>query len=88
MEDGRLPSKLFAPFEIALQEFYLAGGAHVATIRAPSKVLQEFVRVIAKGGIARNYMGAPIAMAPAQSTVSIQGSTVTGQPLEFPGPTK
>jgi hypothetical protein len=88
MEDGKTPAKLFAPFEIALQEFYLAGGAHVATIRAPGKILQEFVRVIAQGGLARSYMGAPIALAPAQSTVSIQGKTVTGQPLEFPGPTQ
>jgi hypothetical protein len=88
MEDGKMPAKLFAPFEIALQEFYLAGGAHVATIRAPGKVLQEFVRVIAEGGIARSYMRAPIALAPTQSTVSIRGRTVTGQLLEFPGPTK
>jgi len=78
--------KLFAPFEIALQEFYVAGGAHVTAILSPTLEFQEFLRALPVGSMGPSYMDIPIELAPAQISVSIRGRTATGQIVEFPVP--
>jgi hypothetical protein len=77
-----MPNKLFAPFEIALHDFHVAGGADVTTIRSSRTVFQEFQRAFP----GTSYMGVPVRLASAQSNVSIRGPSLTGELLEFPPP--
>jgi hypothetical protein len=77
-----MPNKLFAPFEIALQDFHVAGGADVTAIRSSDTVFREFQRTFP----GTSYMGIPVRLARAQSNVSIRGPSLTGEILEFPVP--
>lgn len=77
-----MASKLFAPFEIALQDFHMAGGADVTAIRSSDKAFREFQRAFT----GTSYMGIPVRLARAQSNISIRGPSLTGEILEFPAP--
>jgi hypothetical protein len=77
-------NKLFAPFEIALQDFHIAGGADVMTIRSSDIVFRDFQRAFP----GTSYMGIPVRLARAQSNVSVRGPSLTGEILEFPVPAK
>ncbi len=77
-----MPNHLFAPFELALHDFHVAGGADVTTIRSSHKVFYEFQRAFP----GTSYMGVPVRLARAQSNVSIRGPSLNGEILEFPPP--
>lgn len=78
--------RLFAPFEIALQDFYIAGGVHVTAVRSPTAILQEFTRICPSDGIGTRYINLPVELAQTQDHVSIQGTTAKGVNLEYPYP--
>ncbi len=77
-----MPNNLFAPFELALHDFHVAGGADVTIIRSSRKVFYEFQRAFP----GMSYMGVPVRLASAQTNVSIRGPSLTGEILEFPPP--
>lgn len=79
-----MPTKLFAPFEIAVQNFHAAGGATVFAIRVPSSVMEEFLRMDPVGASAGRYMDVPVQLTSAQQFVSIRGKSITGKELEVP----
>jgi len=81
-----LPDKLFAPFEIALQEFHLSGGNSVSSIRAPWSVYLQFLRAFPNGGDRPYYIGTPVEFTRTQSAVSIRGKSARGEAFEFPTP--
>jgi hypothetical protein len=81
-----MPEKLLIDFEIALQIFHVAGGSEVTAIRAPTEVLQEFLRGFPALG--SRYLGISVELAPTQSYVSIRGQTIAGHALEVPGPSE
>ena len=79
--------KSFAPFEVALEDFYCAGGARVTVICAPAGQLLAFRQLLADDGSAvDDYFDTPIELAFRQTYVSIRGTSVSGQPLEIPLP--
>ncbi len=81
-----MTEKLFAPFEIALQAFHDAGGAHVTAIRIPSAMLDEYLRTLPSGSAGDHYMDTPVLLSRAQGFVSIRGKSITGRDVEIPSP--
>jgi hypothetical protein len=77
---------LFAPFEVALENFYGAGGAHVTAIRTPVTLMKEFLKACPEGSSDAYYLNSPIEPVATQNYVSIRGRTVTGADLEIPVP--
>ena len=79
-----MQERLFAPFEIALQAFHDAGGAHVTAIWVPSAILVEYLRTLPNGRSGGYYMETPVLLAGERDFVSISGTTITGQDVEVP----
>lgn len=78
-----MPQRLYLPFELALQEFYLAGGSEVSAIRAPPLILKEYLRLVPSTPVPR-YMSFLVELAMPQKQVSVLGKRTTGQLLEAP----